>query len=179
MKRIHLFFIISALGVNSLTGAFRSVSLGVSAGIGFPKIPYSQFNTPVSVLGNGMVHFSFLGKWGIQADGNALTTFSLGKVNQAQGDLQFDVYWGSLALTYKMTGFMRNRSALIAGVGKYYLTQQISRGTEKIQTAGMNLGLSNWMIGPKWRGYFEVRWHLLFKPSENPQILTLTYGWLF
>ncbi|NQT26732.1 hypothetical protein HQ585_15355 [candidate division KSB1 bacterium] len=178
MKRIQLLLIISILCASGLYAAPRPISFGVSAGIGLPKIPLSQFRSPISVLASGMTHVSFTEKWGIQVDGNALTTFSLGTVNKVDSDLQFDIYWGSVSLTYKLKGLMRNRSNLIAGIGNYYLTQQFNHGKEEIQTTGMNLGISSWMTHRRWRGYFEARWHLLFKPSENPQVLTVTYGWL-
>lgn len=178
----HYFTCAVLFVILSINGSYAGplpVSFGISAGIGLPKIPVSQFRTPISVLGGCMGHVSVLPKWGIQIDGNALTTFSLGTVNQAGGDLKFEILWGSLALTYQLKGLIRSRSNLILGIGKYYLTQQFDQAEESIQPSGMNLGFSNWMAGRKWRGILEVRWHMLFRPGEDPQVLTITYGWLF
>lgn len=176
MKRILFIIMIIALGLRAES---RPLAWGLSAGIGLPKIPVSHYRTPISVLGSAMGHVSLIGRFGVQIDGNALTTFSLGSVNQAEGDLQFDLYWGSFALTYRVRGFMDNRSAILAGIGPYDLTQEFDQDREALRTTGVNLGFSNWTVGSAWRGIFEVRWHLLFEPSENPQMLTLTFGWLF
>lgn len=176
MKRTVFFFLIAAACLNAESGP---VHFGAAAGIGLPKIPVSHFRTPLSVLAGGMGHVSVAERFGIQLDGYALTTFSLGTVNRAGGDLQFDILWGSLAMSYRFRGFMNNRSAVLAGFGRYHLVQQFDFDREVVRTGGVNLGLSNWMIRPTWRGMFEVRWHLLFRPSENPQMLTLTLGWIF
>ena len=176
MKR---FLIITLLLATVIEGKPRPVLFGVSGGIGLPKIPISQYRSPISVLGGGMGHLSIYKKLGVQIDANALTTFSLGSVNNAPGDLRFDVLWGDLALTYRLRGMLHSQSNLIVGTGHYTVIQEFNQGREEIQTQGVNLGISNWMAGRRLRSYFEVRWHLMFTSGEDPQVLTLTYGILF
>lgn len=148
----------------------------VSAGIGLPKIPISQYRSPISLLAGVDVTAKLTQKIGIQAGGYGLTTISMGTVNNAEDNLNYDLMWTSMSLLYQLRGAMQDRSMLILGGGYYKLDQQFDLRRDKLTTAGFNLGLSHIMTHRKFSGKLEFRWHLLFKPSDNPQILTITYG---
>ncbi|HDQ44982.1 MAG TPA: hypothetical protein ENN17_05705 [bacterium] len=171
-----LFFIIFSTSL--LAGQAGRPHFGFSAGLGLPKIPLSQFRTPVSFLASGMVYMPVYARMGIQMDGNALTTVSMGTVNRAEDDFKFDLIWASASLTYRMRGLMESRAALMAGFGVYRIDRRIDRRNDRLDTSGFTLGMSQWMKPGGRGGYFEIRWHLLFKPEDNPQVLTLTYGFL-
>ncbi|MBN2340883.1 MAG: hypothetical protein JXR45_05305 [Deltaproteobacteria bacterium] len=152
------------------------IHAGFAGGIGLPKIPISHFRNPISFLAGGMVNVPVTSKIGFQVDGYALTTVSLGTVNKSDGKLSFNLVWGSANLAYQIRGYMGSHSAVLAGLGLYHLKQQFDNRKDTLDTLGLNIGLSQWMKMRKIGGFFEVRWHLLFKPSDSPQVLTLTYG---
>jgi hypothetical protein len=179
MKRTRTVFVILLLSFFSMSLFGKPSSrphFGLAGGIGLPKIPISHFRTPISFLAGGMIHIPVFAKFGLQVDGYGLTTVSLGTVNNSDAKLTFDLVWGSTALTYQMRGFMESRAAIMAGLGMYRLYQRFDTRKDVLNTLGFNLGLSQWMRPGRRGGFFEIRWHLLFEPSDNPQVLTLTYG---
>jgi len=152
---------------------------GVSAGVGLPKIPFSHFRTPVSFIGSGMINYRMGKKISVQLEGGGLTTLNLGTAGTEKGDLKFDFLWSSFDLLWRARGEIRNESLIAGGIGYYQLAQQFDEDKDNLNTLGINLGLIGWTFRNRWTTLFDVRWHLLFKPNNNPQVLTLSFGILF
>ena len=159
--------------------AERRVHVGLSAGIGLPKVPFSQFRAPVSVLGGGAINVRLLRRWVLQLDGYGLTTFSLGRVDEREGELRFNLAWASFDILTHLRGVVNGESFLMAGLGRYHLSQQFNADETVTNTMGINLGLVDWKYRRGWNSSLEIRWHLLFHPSSNPQVLTVTFGVMF
>ena len=156
----------------------RRVRASFSAGLGLPKIPISHFRNPVSVLGGGSLNFRLSRKMALQFGGYGLYTFDLGTRSSHEGKLRFDLAWVSLDVLYHLSGVIRSESFVLAGLGDYHLSQQFYEDETVLNTMGLNVGLAYWKHWRRWSSVFEVRWHLLFRPSDNPQVLTLTFGML-
>ena len=152
---------------------------GVSAGLGLPKIPFSHFRTPVSLVGSGMLNYRLGRKIVVQVEGGGLTTINLGTAGREQGELKFNFLWSSFDLLWRARGRIRNESFFAGGIGYYQLAQQFDDDKDNLNTMGINLGLISWTLRNRWTSLFDVRWHLLFEPSNNPQVLTLSFGVLF
>lgn len=166
--------------INSFSFAEQKFEACISTGFGLPKIPVSQYRPPVSLLAGMDMSALLSNKIGLQAGAYALKTFSLGTVNDAPDLLIFDVYWASLALMYQLRGMMEDdRTALLIGGGYYNIDQRFKIRRDKLSTPGFNLGLSHVTRHKKYTGKFEIRWHLLFEPGDNPQWATVTYGFCF
>lgn len=148
----------------------------VTAGFGLPRIPYSHFRTPVSVLGGGALNCRLFGRLYVQGNANALYTFNMGTATGQDSDLKFNLEWASVDLLYHVRGVIKNNNHILAGVGRYHLTQLLETEEDDLMTTGLCLGLVNWRHWMRWSMVTEVRWHLLFEPSSNPQILTVTLG---
>jgi len=151
---------------------------GLSVGFGLPKIPISPFRSPISVLGGGSLNFRLSRKIALQCDGFGLYTFDLGTGSSQGGKLRFNLTWISLDVLYHLRGLIRSESFVLAGLGGYHLSQQFDEDETILDTMGFNLGLVHWTHWRRWSGVFEVRWHLLFQPSDSPQVLTVTFGLL-
>ncbi len=174
-------FLVSGLYV-SLFGQVpmqKRLHVGVSAGVGFPKISYSHFRSPVSLVGNGMVNYRLGRKIGVQLEGGGLITFDLGTAGREKGELKFNFLWSAVDLIWRVRGEVRSESFIAGGIGGYKLLQQYDNDKDDLNTLGINLGLISWTFRNRWTGLFDVRWHLLFEPSNNPQVLTLSFGILF
>jgi hypothetical protein len=178
IRTVFFLIFISVFSATLLAEPMSRIHTGFAGGIGLPKIPISHFRNPISFLAGGMINVPVTAKWGLQIDGYGLTTVSLGTVNKTDGKLTFNLVWGSADLAYQIRGYLGSRSAILVGVGMYHLKQQFDQRKDTLNTLGLNIGISQWMKTRKVGGFFEVRWHLLFKPSDNPQVLTLTYGLL-
>jgi hypothetical protein len=149
---------------------------GLTAGIGLPKVPLSLFRTPVSVLGTGFVNYRIIKKVVLQVDGNGLTTMDLGTVNNRKAELKFDMLWASLNMMIHLSGIYKRESLLLFGMGKYHLSQRYDNDSDDLNTLGINIGFSNWRKNRRWTSVFEIKWHLLFQPSPNPQVFTFVFG---
>lgn len=156
--------------------AEKRIHSGCGAGFGLPKIPLSRYRSPVSITAGLFINYRILNRLAVQTDGGILTTFSLGTVDQTDSPLRYDQWWTSLSCLYRLRGAVRNESFVAAGGGLYHLSQQFDNDEDALYTAGMNLGIVNWHRTGWGRSYLDVRWHLLFQPSPNPQVLTLTFG---
>ena len=150
--------------------------IGMTAGFGLPKIPISRFRSPISIVGTGFLNYRPVQKVFLQVTGGALYTFSLGTMDSREGELKFNLIWGSLDAAYHLRGAIRNESFFLMGVGRYHLSQKFDEKETALNTIGINLGLVNWMHRGRFSAVIDIRWHLLFKPSPNPQVATLTLG---
>ena len=157
---------------------WRRVHAGPQIGFGLPKIPFSEFRAPISVLGGGFVYCHLFHRFGIEASGYGLYTFNLGSPSGRTSELKFNLTWGSVDILYNVRRRLNNRSFIFAGLGQYYLDQQMNEDIENLTTTGLCLGIANWRYGKKIRLVNEIRWHLLFHPDPKPQILTVTLGLL-
>lgn len=88
------------------------------------------------------------------------------------GDPRFDFTALSLDVMKSIGGGWTRDSFVLAGVGRYRVWQ--NPGTETC--TGIQLGLVNGSRIREVKTFFEVRWHLLFHPGSDPQVLTLTMG---
>ena len=156
----------------------KTCRLGISAGLGLPKIPFAQFRAPVSILGGGSVNIRFVRKMALQINGYGLYTFSLGTINNRDDKLRFDLVWVSADLFRHIGGFIANESYVALGLGHYSLFRQYEDDIDNLNTTGLNIGWISWSSHNKWNSTLEIRWHLLFKPSDKPQIVTITFGLL-
>ena len=152
------------------------IRAGFSVGLGLPKIPLSYFRTPFSILGGGHLNYRVNRKLALMGGGYGLYTFNMGTASGQKSELRFNLLWGSLTFAYQINDNIDKESFLLLGFGEYHLSQQFSREETVLDTPGFNLGLSMWKHRRRLSTVFEVKWHLLFRPSNNPQILTLTFG---
>lgn len=157
----------------------KNVRFGISAGLGLPKIPFGQFRTPISVIGEGSLTFRFVHRWGIRLGGGALQTFSIGRINDQAGELKYNLILGTAGLMYRLGGPFGGESFITGGPGFYRLIQQFGGDEETYETMGLSIGLVQWNYRRTWSNSFELKWHFLFEPSDNPQVLTITFGILF
>jgi hypothetical protein len=148
----------------------------VTAGFGLPRIPYSHFRTPVSVLGGCALNCRLFGRLYVQGNAAALYTFDMGTATDQEGDLKFNLEWASVDFLYHVRGVIKSNNHVLAGVGRYHLTQRFGNEEDDLMTTGLCLGMVNWRHWTRWSMVTEIRWHLLFEPSSNPQILTVTLG---
>ena len=149
---------------------------GLSIGFGLPKMPFSHFRMPVSILGGGALNYRLSNKWCVQADGYGLYTFSLGTVTGREGKLRFNLAWVSLDLLRHFRGALQNENFILVGFGYYYLSQQFDDDEDILNTTGFSLGMVDWRHWKRWSMFTEIRWHLLFHPSPKPQVFTVTLG---
>lgn len=154
----------------------RKIHAGLAVGFGLPKISFSQFRTPISVLGGGSVNLRLMNRIVLQAGGYGLHTFSLGKINRQEGELIFDLVWASVDLMYRMRGGFSAESFVLLGGGGYHFTKQFGFDKIIVDTPGLSLGISQWFYRKSWSSVLEIKWHLLFRPSDHPQVLTVTFG---
>lgn len=158
--------------------AERRIHAGFGAGFGLPKIPLSRYRSPISITAGLLGNYRISNRVAVQSDGGLLTTFSLGTVDRTASPLRYNQWWISLACLYRLRGAMRNESFVTAGTGLYHLSQQFDNDEDILYTAGMNLGIINWHNNRRGSSYLDVRWHLLFQPSPNPQVLTIMFGFM-
>jgi hypothetical protein len=156
--------------------ADRPVHITPGWGIGYPQIPLSQFRPPIAVTGTLGIQWRIMNKWAISGSANALRTFSLGTITGEKARLKFDMIWGSLNLEYVISGDFHRESFLCAGSGLYQLHRQIDQETDQLKTPGISLAFVSHTVLIKYATAFRVTWHLLFRPNDRPQILTLTLG---
>ena len=180
-KKIFIVFILMLLccgiakqGMSMNQSGQRRVHIGFAAGFGLPKIPFSQFRTPISVLGGGSINFRLSDRIAMQLGGYGLHTFSLGKINTQQGELRFNLLWGSFDMMYRWRGSMSGETFVLVGVGGYKVSKQFGFDEYNLNTMGLTLGIAQWTHKRSWSSAIEFKWHLLFKPSDT-QILTVTF----
>ncbi len=149
-----------------------------SAGLGLPKIPFAQFRAPVSVLGGASVNFRLVRKIALQIDGYSLHTFNLGTINNRNDELRFDLAWASVDLLRHIGGVISSESFIILGLGRYHLSRQYEDDQDMLSTTGLNIGFTHWIYQLNMNSILEIRWHLLFNPSDHPQVVSITFGLL-
>ncbi|MBN2030077.1 hypothetical protein JW824_07500 [bacterium] len=174
---LWLVFIFRGDGI-SQTISMKTIRFGISAGLGLPKIPIAQFRAPISVLGGGSVNIRFVRKMALQINGYGLHTFGLGTINNRNDQLRFDVVWVSADLLCHMGGIVSNESFVALGLGQYHLSRQYEDDRDNLNTIGLNIGWISWSYHTRWNSVLEIRWHLLFNPSDKPQVVTITFGLL-
>ena len=84
---VLLVFILNE-NVISQNTPIKKLRLGISAGLGLPKIPISQFRAPISVMGGTSVTIRFVRKMALQLNGYGLYTFSLGTITNQNDKLR-------------------------------------------------------------------------------------------
>lgn len=180
MKRLSSLIFILVIGVTSLSwGSIgeRPLSGGCRFGFGLPKVPY-RYRLPISITGGLLANYQISDKFMIQGDANGLTTFNLGTVDGKDDKLKLDLAWAGLSGMYKIRGKFSMGAYLSVGAGYYRLNQTFNEDHEDLYTYGLNLGISNGNYMRRLKMIYDLRWHLLFDPSPNPQVLTFTLGFL-
>ncbi len=154
----------------------RRFHAGLHLGLGLPKIPVSQWRSPISVTGgiNSSIRFSH--RWAAQISGDGLYTINLGSIDSREGELRFDLFWVSCDLLILMRGGTKNEAFFTVGGGAFSLSQRFDREYTRTNTGGISLGLVNWTHHNRFSSVLEVKWILLFKPNPNPQIASITFG---
>ncbi len=180
MKR-WIFLLLSGLLVVSPSSGetiLKRLYAGAAVGFGLPKLPPSQFYNPISITGTGMIRLQIHDKYVLKTDGAALTSFSIGTVNGRKGTLRFDLQYISLAIARRWKGEYGSAAYYFLGAGQYHLNQQINEKKDNLYTFGMNLGVEYVKKHTLLSTVFGLNWHLLFRPSSNPQVLMLSFGLL-
>jgi hypothetical protein len=152
------------------------VGAGFAAGLGLPRIPIARFRSPVSIAGGVFMPVRLHQKLLMQGSGFGLYTFDLGTVDSQSGTLKFNLYGAAVDVGYNIRGAMRNETFIIAGAGLYRLSQQFDDIHDNVSTAGICFGLLNWLHRGRMSMIVDIRWHLLFNPSPNPQLATILLG---
>jgi hypothetical protein len=114
----------------------------------------------------------------LRGEAYGLTTIHLGTWNGSDLPLRFNLLWTSADVCYRMSGFITSASWLEAGIGWYRLDQQFGDQTDRRGTPGFAIGVLSQQSGFLNRMMIDIRWHLLFNPSPNPQVFTLTLDFL-
>ncbi|MBN1780032.1 hypothetical protein JW948_02830 [bacterium] len=182
MTRIRILFLCVLLG--AALAAARGpgpektfpLDMNISAGIGYPQIPLSQFRPPIGVTGNVGVQWRIAGRWAVHTSVNAMKTFSLGTVTGNKATLRYNLQWAGGHILYAVGNEYIKTNYVAVGAGYYALDRQLDRNIDNVDTPGINLGFISHTGGLKARTQFELRWHLLFEPGDNPQVLTMTFG---
>lgn len=179
-KTIILFSILLVLVTlttsNAQNQSLKRFHVTLSGGFGLPKINYSDFRTPVSILGGAGLNLRVLQNWSIQADGYALKTYSLGTGSGRDLDIKFNLMWGSFAILRHLRGVYQHENFILAGIGRYHLNQVFTERKDELNTMGASLGMVDWRHWQRWSMVTEIRWHILFEPDPKPQVLTITIG---
>ena len=182
MKRLILMILVLTLSASANSQTLRKeyspkrVHAALSAGLGIPKIPFSNFRTPVSILGGASVNLRLMRRIAVQLKGNGLYTFSLGTGNGQDGEFRFNLLYGTLDLMYRVRGNIRQEFFVSAGLGQYSLDMQVNDNIADQTTSGFTIALTSWTFRKKLGTEFELRWHVLFEPGSDIQILTLMFG---
>lgn len=175
MKFLFIVLMTMMVSVSLASVQDRALSGGVQFGFGLPKAPY-RFRMPISVTGGVMLNYQLNDKIQFQSTANTLTSFDLGTIDGKDGDLKFDLNWVNLSGLYKVRGKFSVGSYLLLGAGYYQLNQKFDNSHDKLNTYGFVLGISNNQLSRKVKTVFDLKWHLLFEPSPQPQLLTVTFG---
>jgi hypothetical protein len=172
--------ILSAILLSTQAGAFQptehSVRPSLAFGIGYPKIPLSQFRPPISVVSNAGIHWSPLNKWALEISGYGLKTYSLGTINGQDAALKFNAWWVGADVQYQLRGGFNSNNYVCMGLGRYHLNRVLDESKDNLTTSGFCLGYITHFSHIKHSSVLEVRWHLLFEPDDQPQVLTMTFG---
>ena len=179
MVRILTSLLIILMAASVGQAAFQAespVHFAIGAGIGYPQIRLSQFRTPIAVTATMGIHWRIMNKWALSGSANALRSFSLGTITGEKATLKFNTIWGSLNLEYMIGGNYHRASFISVGSGFYHLDRQIDREIDQVKTPGLSLGLVTHTALIKRATALRMTWHLLFRPDDQPQILTLTLG---
>ncbi|MBN2103727.1 hypothetical protein JW835_06780 [bacterium] len=171
-----LFILFFTSGLNGMNTDNKTIQANLSLGLAYPQIPLSQFRPPIGITGTIGLGWRFHDKWAFCGNGNALKTFSLGTITGKNATLKFDAFWFAGNVQYTLTNDFHKKNILSLGMGGYKLNRQLDDDIDNVKTPGIGLGFINHTHHEKFRGIFEIKWHLLFKPEDNPQILTVTYG---
>ena len=125
-----------------------------------------------------MIRLQIHDKVVLKTDAAALTSFSIGSINGRKGTLRFDLQYVSLAVARRWKGDYGSAAYYFLGGGQYHLNQQINEKKDHLYTFGINLGVEYIKKHARLSTAFGLGWHLLFRPSSNPQVLMLSFGLL-
>jgi len=177
---LPIFVLLSVIHGNAqpegLPSRDRTLHTNLSLGIAYPQIPLSQFRPPIGITGSAGMQWRLHNKWALHSAVNGLKTFSFGTVTGAKATLKFDVIWISLNMQYVVSNNFESVNFFAFGTGWYRLNRQLDRDIDENSTPGLSLGFVNNTVHRKHSSILELRWHLLFQPDDNPQVLTITYG---
>ncbi|RKY82081.1 hypothetical protein DRQ07_02290 [candidate division KSB1 bacterium] len=173
----HLSFFLILLS----TTIYSQIRPSVFLGIGLPKIPVTSVSrtSPFSVTGGLLASVPVFRRIIIQVHGNGLYSFDLGSAISQSKKFKFNLLWTGIDLGYSLRYSPMNRSSVILGISEYSLSQTWEDMSDNLNTAGICLGLSNIKSGLHANTIFEIKWHLLFHPEPMPQVLTITFGYVF
>ncbi|HHS12342.1 MAG TPA: porin family protein [bacterium] len=165
----------------SLAGEVRTrrFHAGLSAGFGLPRIPWGTFHTPLSVTTDAFVSMRIGDGWALGVDAGGLHTFNINAVTANKDKLRFNLIWVSSNALFRINRSLLVESFILAGAGVYRLDQALNEEGDTLNTPGINLGIVGWRYYRRWGTVLEIRWHFLFRPSSNPQVLTVSAGFLF
>lgn len=155
---------------------FNLLHAGIHGGMGLPKVSFALYRPPVAVTGGAFALLRPHRKWALQLSANALHTFSLGTSANVDRDLKFNTQWISADALIHLQGLWMKENFIVIGLGRYKHHQVIDNSEHEKTTSGLSLGLLNWQRRKKWTTRMAITWHLLFEPSERPQVLTITLG---
>lgn len=186
MKKLSFFLILllnlnfsytitlSAKSYNS--NADNRLTAGIIAGIGFPRIPLSHHHTPFSITGGLFTNYNISSKFALNLSCNGLYTFNLGSVFDKKSELKFNLFWISASINYKIKDTFSHKTFISAGLGGYNLFQQFDQDSDRLKTKGINIGIITYNQQKEFNYLVEIKWHLLFKPDPNPQVLNIRFG---
>lgn len=157
-------------------GTYRNMHFGIYAGLGLPRVPFSIYIPPISLAGGGMVNVRIAKRFMLQMDGFGLHTISLGTVTDQKKELRFNVYGMSLNALYPVKRGFASETFITIGIDRSHISQLFDDEEDVLTTTGLNLGLVYWRHHSRWNSLLQLRWHLYFQPSPNPQMLLITFG---
>jgi hypothetical protein len=177
--RLLFIFLILLLSVQHVDGQdrlYRKMHFGLYAGLGLPRVPFSIYLPPISLAGGGMANIRIAKRFILQVDGFGLHTINLGTVTDQKKDLRFNLYGGSFNILYPVKRGFSSETFVSIGMDRCHISQLFDDKEENLTSTGLNLGLVLWKHYRRWSSLLEIRWHLFFHPSPNPQVLLITFG---
>jgi hypothetical protein len=173
---ICFMYLLSVQQGTAQVNSYKTIHIGLYAGMGLPRVPFSIYHPPISILGGGMINVQIMRRFLFQLDGLGLYTINLGTLTGEKKEFRYNVYGGSLNLLYAIRRTFSNDTFITIGFDDFFLSQKFDVEEDILTTTGMNLGLVYWKHHERWSGLLELRWHLLFNPTPNPQMLIITFG---
>jgi hypothetical protein len=179
IRRLVLTVLYLCMGIPSVHAFSRAdfpLHIDCLIGLAYPQIPLSEFRPPIGITGQIRLVLQLHPKWMVAAGFHGMKTYSLGTVTGRDIPFKFNMTWGSLSIDYRMGGDFGKLNYISAGPGLYSLNRRFDFQKDHVDTPGLHIGYVNRSPHPKFGTVFDIRWHVLFEPNDNPQVLTMTFG---
>lgn len=165
--------------VSAQTNLLEPVQLGVKAGLGLPKVPFSIYYPPLSLSGGVTSRFRLSRRFSAALDAAALYTINFGTVTGKKRDLTFNLYWAGVTAMYALQHSLFEEQFFAAGFNRYFLEREIDNERLSISSPGISIGLYRVLHTETHSSSLDISWHLLFGSDPGAQFLLISFAWFF